>query len=176
MKQIHLYIAMSLDGYIADARGSVDWLAGQSETEEEGGSYADFIRGIDPVLMGWNTYHQIVTELSPDEWPYQGLTTYVITHRDLPSTGHLRFTSADPVALVRQLQQEPGRDLWICGGARLIEPLLQADCIDRYTITVIPILLGEGIRLFGSLEQPRLLRLVETRHYNGMTDLVYVRR
>ena len=63
MKKVSLFIAMSLDGYIADSNGRVDWLNGQSENEENIDTYSEFIQNIDTVIMGWNTYHQIVTEL-----------------------------------------------------------------------------------------------------------------
>ena len=74
MRRIILFIAMSLDGYIADEKGGVGWLS-DTQTEENGeDSYSHFIKEIDTVVMGWNTYHQIVTELSPGEWVYKGLT------------------------------------------------------------------------------------------------------
>lgn len=68
MKKISLFIAMSLDGYIADSKGSVDWLARQGNEDENVDAYSEFVKDIDTVIMGWNTYHQIVTELSPKEW------------------------------------------------------------------------------------------------------------
>ena len=80
MKKISLFIAMSLDGYIADSKGSVDWLPGQGDDDDNVDAYSKFVKNIDTVVMGWNTYHQIVTELSPDEWVYQDFITYVVTH------------------------------------------------------------------------------------------------
>ena len=65
MRKIVLYIAMSLDGYIADANGGVSWLRGQDPDSESEGSYPEFVRDIDTVVMGWETYHQVITELSP---------------------------------------------------------------------------------------------------------------
>ena len=84
MREVILYIAMSLDGYIADAQGGVDWLGGHGEPEEGMESYSRLLQRIDTVVMGWNTYHQVTTQLSPDRWVYEGLHTYVITHRPLP--------------------------------------------------------------------------------------------
>ena len=80
MKKVTVFIAMSLDGYIADSKGNVDWLAGQGNDDDNIDSYSEFAKEIDTVVMGWNTYHQIVTELSPDEWVYSDFTAYVITH------------------------------------------------------------------------------------------------
>ncbi len=61
MRKIVLFIAMSLDGYIADRNGNVDWLNGQNEKEETMDVYSDFIKDVDTVVMGWNTYYQVVT-------------------------------------------------------------------------------------------------------------------
>ena len=81
---------MSLDGYIADSTGGVDWLTGQSD-DDSIDTYGDFVKDIDIVLMGWNTYHQIVTELSPDKWVYDDFTTYVITHHKETSSDKFKF-------------------------------------------------------------------------------------
>ena len=85
MRTVSLFIAMSLDGYIADSKGRVDWLQGQGNDEEQIDSYSEFIKEMDTALMGWNTYHQIVEELSPKQWIYNDLTTYVVTHKTLVS-------------------------------------------------------------------------------------------
>lgn len=72
MRKVILYIAMSLDGYIADRKGNVNWLAGQDDAGEQIDTYGAFINEVDTVVMGWNTYRQITTELSPEEWPIRG--------------------------------------------------------------------------------------------------------
>ena len=148
MRKISLFIAMSLDGYIADSTGGVDWLKGQGSDDENIDSYSEFIKNIDTILMGWNTYHQIVTELSPNEWIYGDFTTYVISHNEHDSSEKVRFTDTSPVDLAERLKKENGKEIWICGGANLIGQLVNADLIDCYYITVVPTLLGSGIRLF----------------------------
>lgn len=70
MRKVKLFIATSLDGYIADADGSVHWLEGQGDSHEDIDVYSEFVKDIDTILMGWNTYHQVITELSPNEWIY----------------------------------------------------------------------------------------------------------
>lgn len=67
MRKVILFIAASLDGYIADNNGRVDWIVGQSSSEENIDTYSIFIKDVDTVVMGWNTYYQIITELSPSE-------------------------------------------------------------------------------------------------------------
>lgn len=176
MRTVTLFIAMSLDGYIADSRGGVDWLAGHAPEGDDMSSYEDFIKDIDTVIMGANTYRQIVQELSQDDWVYHGLNTYVVTHHPKPSTAEIQFVNEDPGALARRLRCAPGKGIWICGGASVVQRCMEADLIDRFYISVIPTLLGGGIRLFDTMEAERKLKLMETRSYNGITDLVYERR
>ena len=90
--------------------------------------------------MGWNTYHQIVTELSPQEWVYNEFTTYVITHNEHTSSEKIRFVNINPVDLVKRLKEENGKDVWICGGANLVGQLADEYLIDYYYMTVIPTL------------------------------------
>jgi len=167
---------MSLDGYIADIHGGTGWLEGQVSGENDMASYEEFIQDVDTVIMGANTYRQLVTELSPNEWVYSDLTSYIITHTPEKSTDQIRFTDERPCQLVKRLKDEPGKEIWICGGASIVKQLMQADLIDQYYINVIPTILGNGIRLFGILEQEIKLKLVKTRSYNGITDLVYEKR
>lgn len=176
MRKVTLYIAMSLDGYIADSRGKVGWLNGHSNHGENMDTYSGFIKGVDTVVMGWNTYHQIVTELSPDAWVYHGLTTYVITHRVLPATEHIKFVGDDPCSVVKRLKREAGKGIWICGGANIIQPLMRNGLIDEYDISIIPTILGAGIRLFQEIPREIKLELIRTQAYNGITELVYACR
>lgn len=176
MRKICLFIAMSLDGYIADSKGGVDWLVGQGNDDENIDAYSDFAKNVDTVLMGWNTYHQIITELSPNEWVYNDFTTYVVTHNKHTSSDKICFTDESPVELVKKLREENGKDIWICGGANLIQQLVREDLIDCYYLTVIPTILGSGIRLFENAKHEIKLRLLNIQSYNGMTDLIYTRR
>ena len=176
MRKVTLFIAMSLDGYIADKDGGVDWLNGQEEDGENMDTYSEFIKTIDTIIIGWNTYHQLTSELSPEEWVYPEQVSFVITHREIPSTERIRFTSESPCDLVKRLREEEGNGIWICGGASIVRQLMETDLIDTLHISVIPTLLGDGVRLFGPLEKEQKLRLVKTQSYNGITDLVYEKR
>lgn len=176
MKKISLFIAMSLDGYIADSKGSVEWLTGQGNDEDNIDSYSEFVKDIDTVVMGWNTYHQIVTELSPEDWVYDDFTTYVVTHKQKKSSDKIHFVNKNPVELIKELRKENGNGIRICGGANLIQQLVRADIIDCYYITVIPTILGSGIRLFEKADHEIKLRLLKTQSYNGMMDLIYAKR
>lgn len=176
MRKVILFIAMSLDGYIADGNGGVGWLEGQSGNEENVDTYSVFIKDVDTVIMGWNTYHQIVTELSPSEWVYDDLTSYVLTHRELSSTDKIMFTDRNICELVNELKRGAGKGIWICGGANIVQQLMKADLIDEYYISVIPTVLGSGIRLFGTNSKEVKLKLTHTQIYNGIVELIYARR
>ena len=121
MRKVVLFIAMSLDGYIADSRGGVDWLTGQGDDSENVDTYSEFVKGIDTILMGWNTYHQVVTQLSPTKWVYEDFITYVITHNECTFSEQIRFVNENPADLLEKLKSEAGKDIWICGGAKLVQ-------------------------------------------------------
>lgn len=176
MRSVILYIAMSLDGYIADKSGKVDWLCGQGGSNENMDTYSAFIKDVDTVVMGWNTYHQVITELSPGEWVYKDLTSYVITHRTLCSTENIKFTKEAPSRLIKELKQEKGKAIWICGGGSIIQQLVQEGLIDEYRISIIPTILGSGIRLFGETPGELQLKLIHVETGDGITELRYIRR
>lgn len=176
MRKVVLFIAMSLDGYIADKNGNVDWLEGQSPEKETPDTYSAFIKDVDTIIMGWNTYHQVTTELSPEEWVYHGMTSYVVTHREMPSTDEIIFTQKSPCDILAELKQKEGKNIWICGGADVIRQLTQADLIDEYDISIIPTILGNGIRLFEKNPKEMKLQLIRKQDDNGIVELVYRRR
>lgn len=173
MRKVVLFIAMSLDGYIADSEGGVEWLKGQDDDAENADTYSEFVKDIDTILMGWNTYNQIVTELSPGEWVYEDFTTYVFTHHKNKSTENIEFINGNPVEFLKQLKACSGKDIWVCGGANLANQLMEAELIDQYYISVIPTLLGKGIRLFEELKQEQKLSLKKIENDNGIVGLIY---
>lgn len=177
MRRIVLYLGMSLDGFVADRAGGVDWMAGQDPSDPQEGSYSEFIQTVDTVWMGRTTYDQVTQQLSPGLWPYEGLETYVFTHR--PASGApegVQFTAQPLDQLARDLKSRPGKDIWLCGGADLARQALALDLVDKLRLTVLPILLGGGIPLFGSLPAPRQLALTQVQERNGMVECSYLRR
>lgn len=150
MRKIKLYIAMSLDGYVADTTGSVSFLGGDGSNADNFGSYTEFIETIDTVILGYSTYNQIVTELSPNEWVYMGKTSYVLTHKDIPNEDEIIFTDKDIKMLSEELKKTDGKDIWICGGANIAMQFHKLGLIDEYTLSIIPTILGDGIKLFSN--------------------------
>ncbi len=176
VKKVSLFIAMSLDGYIADSKGGVSWLTGQGDDSENIDSYSEFVKDIDTILMGRNTYHQLITELSPDVWVYDDFITYVITHEENVSSDKIIFANENPGDLIKKLKEQGGKGIWVCGGADIVQQLVNENLIDIYYITVIPTILGSGIRLFENGKNEIKLKLLHTQNYNGMIDLIYTRR
>lgn len=174
MRKVILYIAISLDGYIADKAGGVSFLGGDDSDTENMGSYPSFIETIDTVIMGYNTYNQLVTELSPDKWVYNDKKTYVLTNKDIQSTDNIIFTNNDLQTLIEHLKLEDGKNIWICGGASIVNQALEI--IDDFCITIIPTILGDGVPLFEKHQKELKLKLISTMQYNGMVDLVYQKR
>ncbi len=174
MRKVVLYISLSLDGYIADPNGGVDWLGGEDRNYTGDYGYGEFIRTVDTVLMGARTYRQVTEELSPDAWPYRGLTVYVLTHRPWATRKGVRFVDGSPSKLLQRLRQEAGGDIWVCGGADLVRQCMGE--IDEFHLSIMPILLGEGTPLFPSGSPPVSLRLTALRQENGMVECVYRRR
>lgn len=176
MRKTILFIATSLDGYISDNNGDVNWLEEQNNDNKNIDTYSEFIKNVDTIIMGWNTYHQIVTQLSPSEWPYTGINTYVITHNKKFSSKEIHFTNVSPSELLKELKTTNGKNIWICGGANIVQQLIKENLIDEYYISVIPILLGNGIPLFKKIPVQINLSLKEIRNNNGIAELVYRKR
>ena len=143
MRKLKLYIATSLDGYIAGPGGEIDWL-------DAGGGldygYKELYASIDTTLMGNSTYKFVLTV---PRFPYSDKTSYVFTRGALPpDTSNVRFVSGDISAFVRSLKQEPGQDIWLIGGGQVNTIMLNEGLIDEMILTVFPTVLGDGIPLF----------------------------
>jgi len=173
MRKVILYIAMSLDGYIADSDGNIDWLGGEDPEYKGDYGYQQFIDGVDTVIMGYNTYHQVTTELAPNAWPYAGMATYVMTRKQLADQPDITFTAESVADLLKRLKLDNGKNIWICGGANLVNQVMSAELIDEYHLSIMPIMLGGGIRLFDASHPQQALKLVQTADINGILDVIY---
>ncbi len=179
MKKNILYIAMSLDGYIAKSNNSVEFLSGDFSDPENMGSFESFNMTVDTVVLGYNTYHEIVTNLSKDVWPYEDKHTYVLTSRDIPNTNNITFINTDVkslVDLINKNNNDETKSIWVCGGAYVVNQFLENDLLDEITISVIPTILGNGIKLFNNSDIEKKLKLKSTMSYNGIVDLTYIKR
>jgi dihydrofolate reductase len=164
-----VYIAASLDGYIARADGSLDWLSiVQSPGEDYG--YARFFDSIDTVVIGRKTYE---TALGFEEWPYAGKRCIVLTRRRLPARHAERFYDGDPVALVERLTGEGAKRVYVDGGS-VIRQFIAAELVTDMTLSIVPILLGDGIPLFAGIGRDVRLDLSASRSFaSGLVQLEY---
>jgi len=173
MRKIKLRVAITLDGFIADTEGGVDWLHRFHAT----GPRADygmtaFFRSIDTVLMGRHTHD---FALSHGMKGYSGKKNLVFTRTKPPGKRDgVEYISRDPANLVAALRRQPGKDIWLCGGGDLARQLLERKSVDEISLSVIPILLGDGIPLFQKGYPETDLELIECKTYeSGLVGLVY---
>lgn len=172
-RKVILYTAVSLDGYIADNHGSTSWLGGESEYYQGDYGISGFLSIVDTVIMGANTYKQIKDELSPGKWPYEGKTTYVMTHRPEEDTEKIKFVDSRMSTFIQKLQEEEGGNIWICGGADVANQVIRENMIDEYHLTIMPMILGSGVRLFNDKNKQIKLHLVKNVAKNGVIDCLY---
>ncbi|MFC7026540.1 dihydrofolate reductase family protein [Halomicroarcula sp. GCM10025324] len=167
-----LYIATSVDGYVATPDGGVEWLdAFQTDAESDvTRSYEAFYETVDCLVMGSTTYEQI---LGFGDWPYDDRPTYVVTSRDLPlATAAVELVDGDLDALVTDLKRQYDH-VWLVGGAQLARAFFALEQVDRLRLTLAPVLLGEGIRLFEDGERTDLQHAETTTYENGLVELAY---
>lgn len=169
MKRVKLYIAMSLDGYISTPDGSIDFL---NKVEGEGDNgYLAFYSTIGTVVMGSLTYDWILRHARV--FPYAQRRCYVMTSKERMNNANVTFTQQSPAELVTQIQQDSERDIWLAGGAKLVESFLQADLVDEMILTIAPVVLGEGIPLFSERVPMSDWKLIQTQNYNQFVELTY---
>jgi dihydrofolate reductase len=169
---VSVYIATSLDGFIARKDGEIDWLPVPSEGGEDYG-YAEFISTIDHIVMGRNTFEKV---LSFGGWHYEK-KVIVLTSRNLTLppdlTEKVESASLPPRELVRQLEQRGSRHIYLDGGLT-IQRFLREGLVNEMTITTIPVLIGEGLPLFGPLDKDIKLELLESKSFkNGLVQNRY---
>ncbi|WP_044640170.1 dihydrofolate reductase family protein [Risungbinella massiliensis] len=152
--EVVLYIAQTLDGYIAREDGSIDFL--ESIEGEGDNGYSAFLESIDTVVMGRDTYDQVRSFNVP--FPYQGLECYVFSRTRKGSDEYVTYVEGDVGEFIETLRAKRGKKIWLVGGAKLIEAFQGANSIDEYVVASLPYLLGSGIRLF-QRKEPREERL-----------------
>ncbi|MGO4529077.1 dihydrofolate reductase family protein [Paenibacillus sp. 2TAF8] len=165
-----LYIAMSLDGYIARLDGSVDWLF---DVQGDGGDngYAAFYQTIGSVIMGRSTYEDVLT-LSED-FPYSDRPAYVLSRSEQPSAPHVQFTSENVETLISRLKQTYEGDVWVVGGGQLVQSVMEQQILDEIEVAIIPKVLSEGIPLFPKGTVPTLLKTIRTQTLGQIISIRY---
>lgn len=162
-----VFIATSLDGYIARADGAIDWLSIVHPVDEAHG-YQAFLASVEAIVLGRGTYD---TVLGFDQWPYPGKRVVVMTHRPVEARHGEEFFSGSAAELAARLSD--AKRVYVDGG-QVVSQFFAAGLIDDVTISVIPIILGGGIRLFSGGEGEHRLELESQRSWpSGMVQMRY---
>lgn len=166
-----LYIAVSLDGYIAKPGDNLDFLQLVEMPGEDYG-YSRFNEQIDTVILGKRTYDWVMEQVG--EFPHQGKETYVLTRQKLDPIGTVTFFSGDLAELVSTLKSKSGKHIFVDGGAQTVHRFLVSGLLDEIIVSIIPVLLGEGIRLFQEGFPEQKLTLIEFKKYSsGLLQVHY---
>ncbi|ERN40860.1 dihydrofolate reductase [Rubidibacter lacunae KORDI 51-2] len=169
MKTIY-YVAMSLDGFIADADESVDWLE-QVSIDPEASDYDSFFAGVDGLLMGRKTFDFVYNY---GQWPYGDKPTWVCSNREVPSIKGCNLQSQHgPLAAMQQAKQKGISTLWVVGGGQLASVLLETGQLTHLSISVMPILLGGGTPLVKFLPKHVYLSQMKSTPMSGFTQIEY---
>lgn len=172
-----VYIATSLDGFIAREDDGLDWLpgaGGEDEIADEDLGFQEFMDTVDVLVMGRNTYEVV---LSFGQWPYGSKRVIVLSSRPVQipedQSGTVEWRSCSAAELVKELSESGAEHIYVDGG-KTIQGFLEAGLIQEIIITKIPVLIGSGIPLFGPLSKDVRLAHTETRSFdNGLVQSKY---
>lgn len=166
-----VFIATSIDGFIATNDGDLSFLSAVEKEGEDYG-YAAFISTVDTVVLGKKTYDKVIAMGYP--FPHADKEAYIITRTSKEAVGSTQFYTGDVVELVKQLKQQEGRTIFVDGGAYVVNRLLQAGLIDELYLSIIPVLLGSGIALFEQHHSMQKMKLLQTKSFDtGLVQLHY---
>ena len=172
-RKVILYIAMSLDGYIATPDNGLEFL---SLVEEEGQdySYQDFVNTVDTVIVGRKSYEKVLS--MGLDYPHVNKDLYIITRTPRPAVGSTKFYTGNLKELIQNLKSTKGKNIYVDGGAEVANELLNDNLIDEFYISIIPALLGDGISLFKSHRPDLKLKLISSKSFNkGLVQLHYIK-
>lgn len=164
MKKVIVYIACSLDGYIAKPNDDLGFLTMVERPGEDYG-YGEFIQTIDTVIVGRRTYEWVMEHVP--QFSHSDKNSFVITRTPRPAIGNTQFYTGDLKELVEGLKRQGGKNIFVDGGAEIVNELLQLELIDEITVSYIPILLGGGTALFKAGIPEQVLELVSAKSFES---------
>lgn len=173
MRKVILYIATSLDGYIAKPNDDLGFL---SIVEQEGQDYgySDFVKTVDAVIVGRKTYDKVIS--MGFDFPNADKDTYIITRTPRTNMGTIKFYNGHLKTLIDELKSKNGKNIFCDGGAEIVNELLKYGLIDEFIISVIPILVGNGTKLFKDGRPEQIMEFVSVKSFDkGLTQLHYKR-
>ncbi len=171
MKKVVLNLAVSLDGFIASDDGTVKWLD-NLETDGSDLGFTDFLDTCDTLIIGRKSYDDTLI-LGNGIWPFPQFQTYVYTRNTFENKDNITFVNNNPVEHVKSLIKEKGKNIWLFGGGSFIKTLREQNLIDEYIITIIPKMIGKGIKLFQEIEGYHELEVLYSKRTKNIIQTHY---
>jgi len=175
-RKVILYICMSLDGFIATEDDDISWLS-VVEKEGEDYGYEEFSKSIDTYIVGRKTYDKVL-QLTGGEFPQAEMfDCFVITRQERARENGVTFYNGDLKELIAGFKSGKGKNIYCDGGGEIVKLLMEKNLIDEYIVSVVPIILGEGKRLFSG-DTPRINLTAQPIRYfeTGMVQLHYIKK
>ncbi len=167
----------SLDGIIAKRDNSISWFDTSHHYDKgvDGQDPEEFLKTIDCYVMGSRTYEHALELAKSYGWAYGDKPTIVLTHRHLPAERpNIEFYSGDLNKLVNERLKPNYKNVWVAGGAIFTKEFIRQKLADEIRVSILPIILGDGLLFFDNIGQEQVLRLKDTAAYkNGMAELCY---
>lgn len=174
MGKLRLYIACTLDGFIASLDGGLEWLDKLADSEHNDYGFEDFYKTVDSIVMGGNTYREVIG--FGIEWPYKDKLSYIIT-RNINTkkvNENIEFVHSDAIEVIKQVKEDSKNDIWLVGGGEIISLMLDHKLIDDITLFIAPVILGKGVLLFPNSPKERELKLNSCKsHTSGLIEINY---
>jgi dihydrofolate reductase len=165
MRKVTLGLAVTLDGYIEGLNGEYDWCF----TDQDYG-ITEFLESIDAIFYGRKSFEVAGGNLYPDK------KAYIFSNSLKTASEGTELVSGDIIQAVKKIKQQPGKNIWLFGGASLTTAFMNADLVDELWLSVHPLLLGSGKLLFQQIQERKYFKLVKTKHYEtGLVSLWYTR-
>jgi dihydrofolate reductase len=170
-RKLILYISCSLDGYISKPNDDLSFLS-IVEKEGEDYGYSDFVATIDTVIVGRKTYDWVIGQ--GYDFPHADKESYIITRQERPKKGNLTFYNGELKTLLKELKAKQGKNIFCDGGSEIVNQLLMEKLFDELIISVVPIIIGNGIRLFKDGRPEQKLELLSVKNYaSGLVQMHY---
>lgn len=169
-RKLVLFIAASLDGYIATKDHSLDWLFAVEGEGDNG--ISRFTDTVDTILLGRTTYDWIMAHEGGD-FPYKDKECYVFSRQERSDTEHVKFVREDVATLTANLKRKQGNSIWLMGGGELLGAFIHEKLVDEIIVTIAPVLIGKGISLFPEDGFQTQLSLESVTRFGQFVELHY---
>lgn len=172
MRHVVFYGAISLDGFLSDENDDLQWLFDTNLNNQS--TYEAFEKTVDTFVMGRKTF-DMTKQLMGDEILYEGKEKVVFSRGQHENTKDVTYVSGDIVEIIKGYQQQSGGNIWIIGGGGILKPLLEAQMVDELWVQIVPVLLGQGKRLFEQGDYRYRLQTIGTIQLGEMTEIHFKR-